>query len=193
MKVLGDYLASGGRYAPSAASLGLGAPLRPEDQVPPLYRWPGPRAMAAALRGVPGPLAPGPVLWLHEDPAFTPAGSTFGVLAVLDARPLHLVRVGDGSWVGTEAPVGSVWVPPAAFGVPFADEAAVRAFPGYDGHLSATVDALGAYLEELSLLEKAGVPSPVATCGVTGAWCAVPEDDRRRILADAGIAGRWTR
>jgi hypothetical protein len=193
MKVLGDYLASGGRYAPSATSLGLGAPLRPEDAVPPLYRWPGPRAMAAALRGMPGPLAPGATLWLHEDPAFTPAGRTFGVLAVLDPRPLSLVRAGDGSWVGTGISVASVWLPPPAFGVPFADEGAVRAFPGYDALLSGAVDALGAYLEEMALLEKAGVPSPVGSCGVTGAWCAVPEAERRRILADAGFAGRWTR
>jgi hypothetical protein len=187
---LSEHLANGGRYAPPPTLRALGALLSLDDEIPTLFRWPGPHAVAAALRGEPGLLAPSQVLWLHGDPAFTWSARLFGVLAIPNPAGLQLVRAPDGAWVGANLAVDAVWIPPASFGLDFdalADVDAVRAaIPDYPSAASAGLGLVGAYLEELSSLSVAGAPPPPRP------WCELSASDRLKILASAGVAGRWT-
>ena len=48
------------------------------------------------------------------------------------------------------------------------------------------VEHLGAYLEELSVLERAGAAGPSLP------WMDVPAAERRRVLAEYGVTPRWT-
>jgi hypothetical protein len=195
---------SGRRYEPSDALVLMARPLRPAEACPTLFRQPGPVGLASFLRGGLSRLgAPeSPWLWLADDPARTSrrAARLFGVIAVLE--PLRLepcVLPGrKGHYLAANRPLGpldtAVWTPPSAVaaGLSFdrirTREQALRRFGRhYEDERQATLDALGAYLEELSALARAGVPSPF------GPWCAVPRQERRRLLSKHRVEARWTR
>jgi hypothetical protein len=65
------------------------------------------------------------------------------------------------------------------------EQAVRRLGPAYREERPAVLDALGAYLEELSCVEQAGLAP-------AGAWHDVPLAKRQRLLADCGATSRWT-
>lgn len=186
---------TGRAYVPDPGLRALGAPAGDDDPVPTLFRYPGPRALLAAMDGRPVPLAPGPLVYLAEVPdvAEPVAARTFGVIAVLEPLALGVVATdAPGIWRGwATRPVSAVWVPPSAFDAA-ADwdawataEAVMAGLPGYAEQLAAHRDALSAYVEELAALARRGAPGPDVP------WVEVPAARRRALLGD--VAGRWTR
>ena len=95
------------------------------------------------------------------------------------------MRVRPGIYVGdAAAPPGPlVWLPPSLLEArdPWdrLERVAARERPRVIGELCL-------YLEELDAMRRSGAPGP----GVP--WLAVPEDERRRRLAEAGVAPVWT-
>jgi len=195
---------SGQCYRPSKALSVLGRPLKSAEACPTLFRQPGPEGLSSFLRGTLSRLgAPdSPWLWLADRPAGTSlrAAAHFGVVAVLE--PLRLspcVLPGrQGHYLAENRKMGAgealVWAPPSALRsnlnwdrVRTPEQARRRFGRTYDDEREATLDRLGAYLEELSALAKTGEAPPF------GPWCAVPRKERRRLLARYGLEARWTR
>jgi len=169
--------------------------------LPTLFRQPGAEALQAFLQGRLRRLAPAdaPSLWLHERPsgARPGAASAFGVVALLDPRRLEARRVRRGVWQAENRPIRRAgelaWAPPSALKRAIAwgrlktAAAARRRFgPGYAAERERVLESLAAYLEELALLEGAGVRLETP-------WCETPRATRRRVLARRAIQPRWTR
>jgi hypothetical protein len=163
-----------------------------------LFRYPGPFALAEALMRGPPPLAPGRWIWLSDDPLVPLPGPVrrFGSLAVLAAERLGLDTVDAHTFLAAAQPVGDeqlVWLPPSRLEVGRAllagartREEASRLLGDTDDERADVLAELGAYLEELTALERAGAPPPGR------AWCDVEAEERRRRLAEHGIHGRWS-
>jgi len=194
----------GGRYQPSDALRVLARPLAPGEACPTLFRHPGPEGLSSFLRGRLTRLGPpeSPWLWLADAPPRTSrrAARAFGVVAVLEPLRLSPCRLPRrrGHYLAANRELGAedalVWVPPSAVAADLGwdrirtAEQAVRRFGrGYANERDATLDALAAYLEELSALARAGAPAPF------GPWCGVARGERRRLLAAHGVEARWTR
>jgi len=193
---------TGARYSPPAWLRAEARPLGPREACPTLFRYPGPEGLQALLGGRLARLAPGgsPSVWLSAHPARERARAArlFGAAAVLE--PLALspcatrragVYLGVNRRVPEHAPV--VWVPPSALDAPIAwdrvrsaEQAERRFGRDYAALRARTLEALGAYLEELGSLERAGLPRP------DRAWLAVSRRERLARLAAAGIAPRWS-
>jgi hypothetical protein len=91
------------------------------------------------------------------------------------------------------APEVVVWVPPSQIRSPrdwdtiLTPEEAIRGFgSGYLDERASVEDLLHAYLEELSALRASGLTGPAIP------WHEVPDERRRRYLAEAGLHGRYT-
>jgi hypothetical protein len=147
--------------------------------------------LEALARAVP-PQAPGAARWLSDDtlvPYPRPV-RRFGTLAVFGVD----ARQAEGGGLAPAAAAPAIWVPPSRVegaralldGAGDVVEAARRIDAAEDERL-ATLDALGAYVEELAGLAAAGAPPP------PGPWCDVAPDERRRLLAAHGVEGRFTR
>src|SRR5262249_25792239 len=113
-------------------------------------------------------------------------------LVVLEPVALGARAVGGGIWVAANEPVeGAVWCPPSRLdadwdAVATIDAARALLGPGYDDERAAAVDALGAYLEELAELRRAGAPPPSTP------WCELDAETRARLLAAHGVAAPWS-
>jgi len=164
-----------------------------------LFRYPGPFAIAETLmRSVP-PLARGKWIWLSDDPLLPLPGSVrrFGSLAVFEAERLGLTEIDEHTWVAAAQPVDPervIWLPPsrvdtgrALLETVTSREEADRILGPTDDERAEVLDELGAYLEELTALERAGAPPP------GGAWCEIDAEERRRRLRKHGVDGRWSK
>ena len=163
-----------------------------------LYRYPGPFALAETLMRAAPPLAPGKWIWLSDDPLLPLPGPVrrFGSLAVLAAERLGLESVDEHTFVAAAQPVDEaqlVWLPPSQLEVgrqllagARTREEASRLLGPTDDERADVLEELGAYLEELTALEGAGARPPGR------AWCEVAAEERRRLLAEHGISGRWS-
>lgn len=192
---------TGRAYAPPEALCRLGRRLRQDEPCPTLFRYPGPEALADFLRGRLRRLAPAsaPWVWLATRAIGSArAARRFGAIAVLEPLRLQPVVVRRGQllarnlWLGD--PEDSVWVPPSVVSKPIAwdrirraSEAIRRMKDLHPKELSIVSENLNHYLNELSALRRAGVP------GSERPWCDIARNERRRILAAAGIEGPWTR
>lgn len=201
---------TGTRYAPPPTLLSAlppgGRPLRPREACPTLFRYPGPRGLAGLLDGRRGRLAPpeAPGTWLSVRPGAAGRGpELFGAVALLEPLRLHPCLAPDAAggpdaYLGLNAALGegegAVWVPPSAFGrrvawdrLLTADEVRRRLGRDLAKERGAVRDALGAYLEEMDQLSRAGLPP------LPKAWHDVGRARRRSLLASCGAVGRWTR
>jgi|CXWL01.1.fsa_nt_gi hypothetical protein len=195
---------SGERYSPSDALRHLAQPLTARDACPTLFRYPGPEGLASFLRGGLSRLGASDArwLWLADRPAGTSARAAgrFGVVAVLDPLRLSPCPLAQrrGHYLAENRALRSedalVWAPPTAAGINWdrvlTPEQAIRRMGSAASYVEtreATLESLSAYLEELSALSRAQAPSRF------GAWCAVSRTERRRLLAEYGVEGRWTR
>jgi hypothetical protein len=194
---------SGERYAPPAWLRAEARTLGPREACPTLFRYPGPEGLRTLLGGGLERLAPGEsaTLWLSARPGHERrrAARLFGAAAVLE--PLRLQPCATrrrGVYLGVNrrlrAGIAVVWLPPSALGaaIPWdrirnAEQAERRFGRGYADERARVADALGAYLEEIDSLARAGVPQP------RGAWYAQSRRERVARLRAAGLAPRWTR
>jgi hypothetical protein len=180
----------------------LGRPLRSDACCPTLFRYPGPCGLQALFGGGrfelgrPG----GPLLFLAARPlhADVRGASHFGTIALLEplrAAPVRTHR--RGIHVGLNRPLpelgGLVWVPPTALRAELAWDRvrttaqARRLFGrGFADERARVVHRLHAYLEELSLLERAGAPPPPRP------WCELPRRERALRLSQAGARPTWS-
>ena len=192
---------TGGAYAPPAALLELARPLRPREACPTLFRYPGPLGLREALLGARFRPAPPSArwVWLASSPGLTgSAARRFGLVAFLEPLRLDPCATPEkGLYRGVNRavpPESVVWAPPSVLRLHLpwdrirtADDARGRIGPAYDAERRRVAEALAAYVEELSALERAGVPAPRAP------WHDVDAAERRRLLARCGIAPLWTR
>ncbi len=192
---------TGQLYAPPAALAGVARPLGPREVCPTLFRYPGPEGLATLLQGQTGRLAPpGRWTWLASRADATRPAATrqFGSLAVLEPLRLQPCEVPGrpGEYWATNPDLREgeavVWVPPSRVAAPIgwdrvgsAELAVRRLGAAYLDERPGVVDALGAYLEELSCVDAAGLRP-------AGAWHDVPAADRLRLLAECGATSRWT-
>ena len=199
--VTGFEARTGRSYQPPAWLRPRARPLRPEEACPTLFRYPGPCGLIDHLRGLLrhlGPV-PGGDLWASEQPlhADVAGAALFGTLAVL--QPLrHAPGLTEraGIYVGVNAPLHGdevAWLPPSKLQAPLpwdtlatAEQVAAELGDVADERAS-VAEQLAAYVEEMDALAGAGVPPAGRP------WCEVPADERRRLLADHGLSGRWTR
>jgi hypothetical protein len=188
-------------YLPPGALAGVARALGPRETCPTLFRYPGPEGLSILLHGQAGRLAPaGRWAWLASRADATRPAATrqFGSLAVLEPLRLQPCEVPDrpGEYWATNPELREgealVWVPPSQVAssmswdrIGSVEQAARRLGPACREERPAVLDALGAYLEELSCVEQAGLALAVA-------WHDVPVARRRRLLADCGATGRWT-
>ena len=193
---------TGQAYGPPAGLLRLARPLGPREACPTLFRYPGPLGLRDLLSGGGFRPAPPPArwVWLAATPGLVGRSGArrFGLVAFLE--PLRLAPCATrrkGLYLGVNRsprePEGLVWVPPSALRrrlpwdrIRTADETRKRIGPVYDEERLRVIDALAAYVEELSALDRAGAPAPA------GAWLDVSPAERRRLLSDFGIAPRWS-
>jgi hypothetical protein len=188
-------------YDPPAALRSAARPLASGEACPTLFRYPGPEGLRDHLEGTPGRLAPSesPWLWLTPRAARRQRGlRLFGVVAVLQPLRLQPCRAPrQDAYLGVNreltADDGALWVPPSALAAPVPwhrmrepDQARRRLGHGYVGERDAVREALGAYLEELSTLARAGATDPGRP------WCELPAAERRRLLDRLGVRSRWT-
>jgi hypothetical protein len=197
---------TGLRYAPSRTLRAVGRVLGPGEPCPTLFRYPGPFGLARLLEGGAGRLAPegASAVWLSDEPATRRASATrlFGSVAVMEPLRLRPVRATDAegfeAWLGRDGVVREgedvVWVPAGMLDARYdwdglADPQQVRDHLGgrYDDERRRVQDTLGAYVEELSGLARAGVAPPAT------AWHELSKAARRRMLASAGLAPRFSR
>ena len=193
---------TGARYDPPRNLRALGKPLAARASCPTLFRFPSPDALQALLRNSMTRLAPADraVVWLATDVAATErpgAARSFGLAVVLRPLELQVVQVGPHAFLGSNGALGPddvCWAPPSALKRGLAwdklahvDDVNAALGPKHDAERARVDDALGAYLEELSQLDHAGVPSPPKP------WSELTPRKRLAQLADAGIRGRWTR
>ena len=154
---------------------------------PTLYRYPGPCGLADWFAGELRSLAPGPVVWMSAATwCLDSLGAHwFGTLAILEPWRLDPVLVWPGIYAGdAAAPPGPVvWLPPSLLSAPDRWSRLARVTAAERPRV---VDELCLYLEELDLMRRSGAPGP----GVP--WLAVPEEERRWRLAEAGVAPVWT-
>jgi hypothetical protein len=140
-----------------------------------------------------------PYAWLSTTPAIgMPASAVFGVVAVLD--PLRLspcVAPEPDACLAVNGPLDpgceAIWTPPGprAAALPWDDlrsgaQVVSALGAGYAALRTAMIDRVAAYLEEVDMLVKVGADTRVA-------WCERPVEDRRRVLSEYGIRGRFTR
>ncbi len=189
-------------YDPPAFLRALGRPLAPRDACPTLFRYPGPEGLRDLLTGALQRLAPleRDAVWLASAPrGVRPrAVGLFGTVAVLQPLRLAPCATGErGVYIGLNAALADLelvaWVPPSAVvrrigwdALETAAAAARQFGPRYAEERAAVFDRLGAYLEELSELHRAGAPGP------TRPWCDVPARERRRLVEQYGVRPRWT-
>lgn len=198
--VAGFEARTGESYQPPEGLRARVRPLRRDEACPTLFRYPGPYGLVDQLHGLLrhlGPV-PGGDLWaaeqtLHADVA---GAALFGTLAVL--RPLrHAPGLTErpGVYVGLNSPLRAdevAWLPPSKLQAPLPWDrlATVGQVAAELGDVSderaRVIDQLAAYVEELDALSRAGVPPAGQP------WCAVPLDQRRRLLSERGLSGRWT-
>lgn len=171
--------------------------LGPNDALPTLFRFPGPCGLVEEfLQGI-ETLAPAAELWAADRPVNSEArGVThFGTIALL--RPLRFSFAAErpGIWVGKNAPIPRdelVWIPPSAVHAPIpwdsiatAEQAGAQL--GDTTHEREVIlAALSLYREELDAVAAAGLP------GREIRWCDRPDEERARLLAEAGLTPRWT-
>jgi hypothetical protein len=189
---------TGAVYRPAPDLVAGARALAPDEPCPTLFRYPGPVALHAALVRTLDSLAPpgADVLWLAAHPLEVAprAAAAFGALVILEPLRLSPCPAGE-HYAARPALPDFVWVPPsrvAAGGAPWdgvATLAEARAVlgPGWEAERDRVSDELAAYLEEMAELRLRGAPPP------PGAWCDVPAAERARLLAERGVAGRWTR
>jgi hypothetical protein len=197
---------TGERYAPPLWLQALGEPLRPNESCPTLFRFPGPEGLQAHFQGRLQGLGPSGRghLWLTSRPtgAYPRSVDLFGTLALLQPLRLqpcrtHCFTHTRDNWIALDRrvdPAEIIWLPPSlARGglrldrIRSADEARRRFGAQYEGEQRRIAERLSAYLEELSLLRRAGAPGP------TRHWCGVPARERRALLARHGVRPLWTR
>ena len=198
--VAGFEARTGGSYQPPEWLRARVRPLRPDEGCPTLFRYPGPCGLIDHLRGLLrhlGPV-PGGDLWVAEQPlhADVAGAALFGTLAVL--QPLrHAPGLTErpGVYVGVNAPLRAdevAWLPPSQLRAPLPWDrlANVEQVAAELGDVSVerarVAEQLAAYVEEMDALSRAGVPPAGRP------WCEVPADERRRLLSDHGLSGRWT-
>ena len=188
-------------YGPPPALVGVARELATREVCPTLFRYPGPEGLSILLHGQAGRLAPaGRWAWLASRADATRPAATrlFGSLAVLEPLRLQPCEVPDrpGEYWATNPELREgaelVWVPPSRVTAPMSwdrigtcEQAVRRLGAAYRDERPAVLDALGAYLEELSCVAQAGLAP-------AGAWHDVPLARRRRLLADCGATPRWT-
>jgi hypothetical protein len=187
-------------YEPPQTMAVLGRLVRPRQACPTLYRYPGPQGLAQMLQGRLDGMAPAdrPYVWLSESASAGNAGSTrlFGVIALLQPLRWQVVQDVD-QWLGeNRAPTPAdalVWLPPGAIksGLNLdrlaQPEQVIKRCRDYAGDRARVTDRLGAYLEELGALQRAGAAPPDKP------WCTLPAATRRKLLASHAITGRFTR
>lgn len=192
---------TGARYDPPAALRAQGRVIRSRDACPTLFRVPGPLGMRDHLNGAGAPLAPADAAWIWL--ADKPTGGArrqaelFGAVAVLAPLALSPCRVRRGHWLGVNRALPDdllAWVPPSSVraaldwgAIASRAEAEQALGPGLAAERAQVIDRLGDYLEELAMLAAAGAPGPDRP------WCEVPARERHRVLAAAGVSGRFTR
>lgn len=199
--VAGFEARTGRSYQPPGWLHPRARPLRSDEACPTLFRYPGPCGLIDHLRGLLrhlGPV-PGGDLWASEQPlhADVAGAALFGTLAVL--QPLrHAPGLTEraGIYVGVNAPLHEdevAWLPPSKLQalLPWDTLATAEQVAAQLGDVAderaRVAEQLAAYVEEMDALAAAGVP-PVGR-----PWCEVPAGERRRLLADHGLSGRWTR
>lgn len=193
---------TGLRYAPPATLAAAAHALARRESCPTLFRYPGPQGLAQLIGGTLRELSPPGTswIWLHEKtpPERRLSAQRFGLLAILQPLRLSPVREGKGVWLARAHAVPPdeplVWVPPSAVKRPVSldrvnqpEQAVSRFGPSYEAQRRQVTEQLDAYLEELSLLEQAGVEPPRKP------WCELSAATRKRKLAQAGVKARWTR
>lgn len=189
-------------YSPPAWLLAPSTrPLAAREPCSTLFRYPGPEGLLDALRGSLGRLAPPAAdrVWLASRPTAERArpARLFGTLAVL--QPLRLQPVAtrrNGVFLAPNAPIPGdahvVWVPASRVAAAIAwdrvrtDADASRRFGrGYSDERARALDALSAYLEEISALQRAGA-------ALERPWLAHSSRERRSLLDRLGVRGTWT-
>jgi hypothetical protein len=196
---------TGRDYAPAPWALARGRGLGLRERCPTLFRCPGACGLRDLLRGE-GFLAPlsAEVAWFTDAPlhAGAPAAGHFGTLALLEPLALSpvvaLPSVDSGGRAAYATanvrfdPEQALWLPPSRLRRPLRWDAlssvreARRALGDDAGERAQVLDAVHAYLDELHALARAGAPGPGRP------WLAVPEPERRRLLAAYGVRARWT-
>jgi len=193
---------TGVRYAPPAWLRAEARALGPRESCPTLFRYPGPEGLHALLGGGLARLAPpgSDAVWLAAVPGHERARATrlFGAAAVLE--PLRLAACATrrkGVYLGVNRSlrraVPVVWVPPSAVRAPIAwdrirgvEQAERRFGRDYAEEKQRTLEALGAYLEEVDAVARAGGPA------ADRAWLALGRKQRLALLAEAGVTPRWS-
>jgi hypothetical protein len=167
-------------YAPPAEVRLVGRALEADEPCPPLHRYVGPCGMAEWFAGTLRRLAPGGLLWMSAATwlADSVGARSFGTLLVHEPLRFHPVVSRAGVYVGASREIAAgeriAWLPPS------------RIDPRLPGDRGAVIESLARYLEELDLMRRSGAEGP----GVP--WLALPVEERRRRLDEAGVRGVWT-
>lgn len=188
-------------YEPPGWLRAIARPFAPDEPCPTLFRYPGPEGILASMQARLPRLAPpaSAYAWLSMRPLpAAPGAETFGAVAILE--PLRLdpcvAPEPDGclalnALLDDDTPV--LWIPPGdkSLALPWdalatPSEVTFTYGADYASQRDRVSDLVAAYLEELDELARAGALRDSA------AWCARSEDDRRRLLAEHGIRGRFT-
>jgi hypothetical protein len=194
---------TGQPYRPPRWLLGRARALGRAEACPTLFRYPGPCGLRDHFEGRLETLGPpqGRELWMAAMPLHDDVGGArlFGTLGVLEPLRFDACRTSRrGIYLGVNRPIGDpalvLWIPPGRLGRRLALDAvgAGRPAPAAlrdagDRERPRVRDRLAAYIEEMAELERAGAAPPGRP------WCDVPPGQRRRLLADYGLAPRWTR